>query len=191
MDNQYFTASGVLVINALFGLYILAVLLRFLLQWAGADFYNPLCQFLVKVTNPPLKPLRRIIPGWGGIDLASVLLLVALQMLEVFLVNTTLGRAAAPGGLFVGALAELINLTLNVYIVMILIQVILSWLAPGNYNPMTALLHQLTEPVLAPARRVMPAISGIDLSPIVVLLFFQLLKLLIVAPLADFGRSLS
>ncbi len=191
MDNQYFTASGVLVINALFGLYILAVLLRFLLQWAGADFYNPLSQFLVKVTNPPLKPLRRIIPGWGGIDLASVLLLVALQMLEVFLVNTTLGRAAAPGGLFVGALAELINLTLNVYVVMILIQVILSWLAPGNYNPMTALLHQLTEPVLAPARRVMPAISGIDLSPIVVLLFFQLLKLLIVAPLADFGRSLS
>lgn len=190
MDNAYYSASAIFLIQTVFGLYILAVLLRLMLQWLRADFYNPASQFIVKITNPPLKPLRRIIPGWGGIDLASVLLLIALQMLELFLVNMAVGRAVGGGGLFVMAVAELLGLVINVFIGAILIQVVLSWIAPGNYNPLIGLVHRIADPVLAPARRIIPPISGIDLSPILSLVVLQLMKFLLVAPLGDFGQRL-
>lgn len=190
MDNQYFAASSVFLIQTLFGLYILVVMLRLILQWARADFYNPVSQFIVKITNPPLKPLRRIIPGWGGIDLASVLLLIALQMLELFLVNLAVGRGVGVSGLFVQSIAELLGLLINVFIGAILIQVILSWVAPGSYNPIIGLVHRIAEPLLAPARRILPPMSGIDFSPLVVLIVLQLLKILLVAPIANFGYHL-
>jgi YggT family protein len=190
MDNQYFAASTIFLIQTLFGLYILVVMLRLMLQWARADFYNPVSQFIVKVTNPPLKPLRRIIPGWGGIDFASVLLLLALQMLELFLVNLAVGRAFGIGGLFIESIAELLELLINVFIGAILIQVILSWVAPGSYNPLIGLVHRIAEPLLAPARRILPPLSGIDFSPLVALIVLQLLKILLVKPIADFGFHL-
>lgn len=191
MENPYFAASAVFVIQTVFGLYILAVMLRLLLQWVRADFYNPVSQFLVKVTNPPLRPLRRVIPGWGGIDLASVLLLFVLELIEQFLINTALGVAQPVAGLALSAVVALLALLLNIYLFGIIIQAILSWVAPTSYNPAVGLLHSLTEPLLAPARRFIPPISGIDLSPIAVLLLLQLTKMLILAPLADVARHLS
>ena len=190
MDNQYFAASAVFLIQTVFGLYILAVLLRLLLQWVRADFYNPVSQFLVKLTNPPLRPLRRIIPGWGGIDFASVLLLLILQMLEMFLVNTALGRAQPVPGLAVGAVIALLDLLVTIYVFSIIIQAILSWIAPATYNPVVSLIHSITEPLLAPARRLIPPISGIDLSPLAVLVLLQLTRMLIIAPLADLSLHL-
>lgn len=191
MENQYLAASAVFLINTVFGLYLFAVMLRLLLQWARADFYNPISQFLVKVTNPPLRPLRRIIPGWGGIDFASIFLLIVLQMLEIFLANMVLGRAMPLSGLFVTSVAELLNLLLNIFLIAILVQVVISWVSPNTYNPATVLLHRLTEPVLAPARRIIPPISGIDLSPLVVLVVFQLIKFLLIAPLVDMGHRMA
>lgn len=191
MENQYLAASAVFLINTVFGLYLFAVMLRLLLQWARADFYNPISQFLVKVTNPPLRPLRRIIPGWGGIDFASIFLLIVLQMLEIFLANMVLGRAMPLSGLFVTSVAELLNLLLNIFLIAILVQVVISWVSPNTYNPATVLLHRLTEPVLAPARRIIPPISGIDLSPLVVLVVFQLIKFLLIAPLVDIGHRMA
>jgi len=190
MENQYFAASAVFLIQTVFGLYILAVLLRLILQWVRADFYNPVSQFLVKITNPPLKPLRRIIPGWGGVDIASVLLLIALQMAELALIDLALGSRMSPSNLFVSALAELLSLGINVVIGAILIQVILSWIAPGSYNPLIGLVHRIADPALAPARRIIPPISGIDLSPLVALVVLQLLKILLVAPLVNFAHHL-
>ena len=190
MDNQYFAASAIFLIQTVFGLYLLAVMLRLLLQWVHADFYNPVSQFIVKITNPPLRPLRRVIPGWGGIDLASVLLLIVLQMVELFLVNTTLGRAFGVSGLFLASIAELLELLINIFIGAILIQVILSWVAPGNYNPLIGLVHRIAEPTLAPARRIIPTFSGIDLSPLAALVVLQLLKFLLVSPIANFARQL-
>ena len=190
MENEYFAASAVFLIQTVFGLYILAIMLRLLLQWVRADFYNPVSQFIVKITNPPLRPLRRIIPGWGGFDLASILLLIVLQMAELFLVNMAVGHAIGGGALFVVAIAELLNMLINAFIGAILIQVILSWVSPGSYNPLIGLVHRITEPVLAPARRFIPPISGIDLSPLLVLVVFQLLKFLLVAPLTHFGNLL-
>ncbi len=190
MENQYFAASALFLINTVFGLYLFAVMLRLILQWVRADFYNPISQFLVKITNPPLRPLRRIIPGWGGVDLASIVLLIALQMLELFLANMALGRAMPIGGLFVTAIGELLNLVLNIFVIGILIQVVLSWVAPATHNPATALLQRITEPVLAPARRIIPPISGIDLSPLLALVVLQLMKMLVIAPLVNFGHHL-
>jgi len=191
MENQYLAASAVFLINTVFGLYLFAVMLRLLLQWARADFYNPISQFLVKVTNPPLRPLRRIIPGWGGIDFASIFLLIVLQMLEIFLANMVLGRTMPVSGLFITSVAELLNLLLNIFLIAILVQVVMSWVSPNTYNPATVLLHRLTEPVLAPARRIIPPISGIDLSPLVVLVVFQLIKFLLIAPLVDIGHRMA
>jgi len=190
MENQYFAASAIFLIQTVFGLYILAVMLRLMLQWVRADFYNPVSQFIVKITNPPLKILRRVIPGWGGIDLASVLLLIALQMAELFLIYMALGQTAGVSGLFVVAISELLSLVINVFIGAILIQVILSWVAPGSYNPLIGLVHHIAEPLLAPARRIIPPFSGIDLSPLVALVVLQLLKILLVAPIANIGHHL-
>ncbi len=190
MGNQYIAAAAVFLIDTFFNLYILAVLLRFLMQWVRADFYNPISQFLIKVTNPVLRPLRRIIPGLGGVDLASVVVLIALEMIDLFLTGMALGHGFSVQGLFVTAIAELLSTLLTLYFITILIEVVLSWLGPGTYNPFVMLVHQLNEPLLAPARRMLPSMGGIDFSPFVIVLALQLFKILLVAPLSDIGRSL-
>ena len=110
-------------------------MIRFLLALVRADFYNPVSQFLVKVTNPPLVPLRRVIPSVVGIDMASVVLMLALQMLELFVIGLISGLSFHPGGLVVLAFAELLSLLFQIYFFTILIQVVLSWVSPGGYNP--------------------------------------------------------
>jgi YggT family protein len=192
MDNQYLQTAAAFLIDTVFGLYVLLVLLRFLLQLARADFYNPICQFLVKATNPPLRPLRRIIPGLWKVDLASIVLLLVLQMAAIWLIHLTAGRAISLEGLFILAVVDLLGLTLNIFLVTILAQVILSWVGPGSrHNPLFSILYSLNEPVLGPARRILPATAGIDFSPLLVLVVIQLLKILVIGPLADMGRSVA
>ena len=192
MGGGYFTQAAVFLIEIIFGLYILAVLLRFLLARVRADFYNPLSQFIVKVTNPAIKPLRRFIPGYMGVDWPSIVLLFAVQLVEIILIAlVTSGRIPAPMGLFVLTFAYLLKNVIYVYIFIILIQVIISWVNPGAYNPITVILHQLSEPVLKPARRLIPAAGGFDFSPLVVLIGLQLMIILLVSPLMDLGRGLS
>ena len=170
--------ATVFLIQTLFGFYILAVMLRFLLQCVRADFYNPLVQFLVRITNPPLLPLRRIVPGYRGLDLASVILAFVLQGIEVLLVTLLLGRPAGVGGLLLLTVAELLKLLINIYLWGVVIQAVLSWINPDPYHPAARVLAQLTAPVLRPARRILPPISGVDLSPmlvVVALIFISLL----------------
>lgn len=191
MSGNYFGNAAVFLIQAVFGLYILAVLLRLLLQWARADFYNPVSQFLVKITNPALVPLRRIIPGVGGVDIASIVLLIILQAVELVLIALVLGQSLHVGGLLVLALAKLLGLAVKVFFFSILIQVILSWVRPNDYHPLSELLYSLNEPLLGPARRILPPMSGFDLSPILVMVGLQLVLMLVVAPLTDMGLALS
>lgn len=190
MGNTYTTNAAVFLIDTLFSFFLIAVMLRLLFQIIRADFYNPISQFLVKVTNPGIKPLRRIIPGIGGIDLASVVLLLLLQMLASFLIGWMVGANISIAALLVYSIADLISLLLNIYLIAIFIQVILSWVAAGTYNPVISLLYSLNEPILSRARRILPPISGLDLSPIIVILAIQLIKILVVAPIADMGRML-
>ena len=168
----------VFLIQTLFGFYILAVMLRFLLQWVRADFYNPLVQFLVRITNPPLLPLRRIVPGYRGLDLAAVVLALVLQLIEVTLLNALSIQPVGVGGLLMLAILELIKLLINIYLWGVIIQAVLSWFNPDPYHPAARVLAQLTAPVLRPARRLLPPISGVDLSPmlvVVALIFISLL----------------
>lgn len=188
----YFTEAGVFLIQFIFGLYILAVLLRFLLQLVRADFYNPISQFLVTLTNPPLRPLRRLIPGLWGIDLASVLLLLmltGLQWLLIYLLNY--GTTPALLGLAVYSLADLLKLTLYVFYGALLIRIIVSWINPhAQHNPALNLVARLTDPLMRPARRLLPATGGVDFSPILVFLALGLAQILILQPLLMLGQGL-
>ena len=190
MDNPYATDATVFLIRTVFGLFLMLVMLRLLLQMVRADFYNPISQFIVKATSWSIKPLRRIIPGLGGIDLASVVLLMAVQMLSIFLISLTRGMTVPIAGIAVLAVAELINLVFTIYLITLIAQAVLSWIGPGTYNPLTSLLYTLNEPVLRPIRRLIPVISGIDLSPLVALIAIQLLKILLVGPIFDIAASI-
>ena len=183
MSSGYLTNPVAFLVDALIGLYILALMLRFLLAWVRADFYNPVSQFLVRVTNPVLVPLRRVLPSAGGIDSASLVLMLGLQMAALAIVASLRGASLPLASLLFLALAELLGLLLNVFLFAIFIQVILSWINPGTYNPVASLLHSLTEPVLRPCRRLLPPIGGMDLSPIIALLAIQVLKMLLLPPL--------
>ncbi len=186
----YFNHAGQFLIQIVFGSYILAVLLRFLLQWARADFYNPLVHVLVKLTNPPLLPLRRYIPGYRGLDMAAVVLMLLLQLLELLLIAWLFGQPVTVSGLLVRTLAELLDLLLTVLLWAVIIQAILSWFNPDVRQPVVRLLNQLTEPVLRPARRLLPPFSGLDLSPLLVIIVLQLGRILLLAPLQDIGLAL-
>ncbi len=190
MSGGYFGNAGVFLINTVFGLFILIVMLRFLLQLVRADFYNPVSQFLVKATSPVLVPLRRVIPGLFGIDFASVVLLLVLQVLQIVLAGLIKGYAFQPLGLVVMSIAELASLALNIFFFSILIQVIFSWVNPGTHNPITALLHGLNEPLLRPARRLIPPVSGFDFSPLVVGVALKLLEMTLIAWLINTGRGM-
>lgn len=186
MGANYLVNPLVFLVDTLFGLYILVVMLRFLLQLVRADFYNPVSQFLVKVTNPLLRPLRRLVPGWGGIDNASLLLMFGLQLLALALLLLLAGAPFSPlllPGLLMATLTKLVSLLLYIYVFAIFILVIISWVSPAGYNPIAALLYSLTEPLMRPARRLIPTIGGIDLSPMAVLIALYLLRMLIIPPL--------
>jgi len=188
----YFSNAGAFLIQTLFGLYILVVMLRFLLQWARADFYNPLSQFLVKITNLPLLPLRRIIPGFGGLDSAAIVLMFTLKYAELLLLSLLPGHSL-PNllGLGILALVELLALALNVFLFGIFIQAILSWIGNTGHNPVASLLYQLTAPILRPFRNLIPPVSGMDLSPMAAIIALYLAMLLIIAPLQDLARGLA
>jgi len=178
MDNFLVTAGSYLI-STIFGLYIIIVLLRFLLQAVRADFYNPLSQFIVKATAPVLNPLRRIIPGLFGIDIASILLAYCLQYIENILLFTVRGISVNPIFLLWHSIGSLLTLVLYIYFFAILVQVIISWVSPGTYNPATALIHHITEPVMRPARKLLPPFSGFDLSPILVFVALNILIMFI------------
>ena len=166
----------IFLIDTLFSLYIGALLLRFLLQIARADFYNPISQFLVKITNPPLVPLRRIIPSIRSIDTASLVLILGLIISKVVLISLLNSAPLQPIALILFAIVEFISLVLNLFFYSIILQAVLSWIQPSAYSPVQGILHGLNEPLLRPVRKVIPAIGGFDLSPIVVLLAIGVLQ---------------
>lgn len=190
MGGSYFANATVFLVDTLFGLYIGAVMLRLILQLVRADFYNPLCQAIVKITNPLVRPLRRYIPAVRRIDSASVLLMMGLQLLNTILLLLLIGHPIRPAGLVVLALAELIGKVIYLYTIGIFIGVIASWIAPASYNPVLAVVESVIAPLLRPVRRLLPALGGLDLSPLVVLLGLQLMLILVVAPLKDLGAAL-
>lgn len=179
MSSNYLTNPLEFLISTLFSLYILAVMLRFILGAVRADFYNPVSQFLVRITNPLLVPMRRVIPSFRQYDTSALLLMLLLQIISLVIVFLLRGISVPFITLLLAAIGELIVLAFNVFIFAIVIQVIISWINPGTYNPVNALLYSITRPVMGPIQRLIPPVSGLDLSPLVALIGLQILKMLV------------
>ncbi len=191
MGTAYFTNPVVFLITTLFGLYILALMLRFLFQWMDVDYYNPVSQFLVSITQPPLKLLRSVVPSIGRIDTASIVLMIALQMTAGLAVFFNGGAPISVAALFIWALTELITLLINVFLFAIIIRALISWINPDSYNPAVSLLYTLTEPLLRLSRKIIPPLSGIDLSPLLIIIGLQMLKMIVLPPLQQMIMLLS
>lgn len=177
--------AAVYVLQTLGSLYLLIVLLRFALQLVRANFYNPLCQFAVKATQPLLKPLRRVIPSLFGLDMSSLVLAILVQLalmaLTLLLTYGTMGNFLQ---LLVWALIGVTALFLKIFFFALIISVILSWVAPGSHNPGAELVNQICEPALAPFRKILPNLGGLDISPILAFMVLKLLDMLVINNLA-------
>ncbi|PPD49528.1 MAG: hypothetical protein CTY13_03250 [Methylobacter sp.] len=191
MGSSYMTDPVIFIIDTVISLYILAVMLRFLLQWSRADFYNPISQFLVKVTHPPLKLLRRFIPAIGKIDTSSLVLMLAIQMLADFSIFLLKGVSIGIGALAILSLTQLISLLINVFIYAVFARAILSWINPGSFHAASSILVSLTEPLLNTCRKIIPDLGGIDLSPLAVLMLLQLAKMVLLPPLHQLASLIS
>lgn len=190
MGGQYIGNAATFVVETVLGIYILIVMLRFLLQLVHADFYNPLSQMLVKATQPALKHLRRLIPGYGGIDLSALVLALCVQFLEQWLKFLILGLDANVVGLLMLSAVLLLQLVIYIFMFSIFVLVLLSWIQPKSYNPIFGLLNSLSAPVMRPARRLVPPLGGLDLSPIVVFLVLGVVLRAVIAPLEHMALSL-
>ena len=187
--ESYLSDAALFLVDTILGIYILLVLLRFLLQLVRADFYNPISQFIVRATNPPLVRLRRFIPGFWGVDLAALLLLIAMEVLRISLTAMLLGHSPRWTGIMFLSLGELAKLAVYTVIFSIFIRALLSWFSNGLQHPITRLLGSFTDPMLRPVQRILPATGGIDLSPLVVFIAMMLVLKLFVQPILDIGRS--
>lgn len=177
--------AAVYLVQSLGSLYLLIVLLRFILQLVRADFYNPLSQFIVRATHPILKPMRRIIPSFAGLDLASLLLALLVQFVLMMLVLMLMGVGfAEPLLVLVWSVIAVTALLLKIFFFALIISVILSWVAQGTHNPAALLVNQICEPLLMPIRRFLPSLGGLDLSPIVAFLILNLIDMLVIRNLA-------
>lgn len=181
--QEYLTRPLEFVLETVFFLYILAVMLRFLLQWVRADFFNEFSQALVRVTQPALRPLRRVIPGVAGVDVSSLVLAVLLQAVLLVLLALINGRIPDPVAIMVATPIQLVQLVFWIYIGAILIQVVLSWVNPYQHHPLQTVLYSLTEPIMRPIRQVLPPIGGLDLSPMAAILLLYVLMMLVMPPL--------
>ena len=180
-----FGSSAALIVNALGGLYLLAVLLRFLLQIAKADFYNPVSQAVVRPTHPMVRVFRNFIPGYRGIDFSSLILAIVIEGIAVcVLIFLYGGRIPGPGFVVTWAFVGVLYFIINIYYYAIIGSIIMSFvmLFSGNMNPhpILRLIWQLTEPVMGPVRKVVPPMGGLDFSPIFIFIIIGLIQNLLI-----------
>jgi YggT family protein len=168
--------------NTLFSIYISLIMIRFLLALLRADFYNPISQAIVRLTNPPLVFLRRVIPPVGKFDSAAIVLMLVLQYFELWLRTLIMGHAAPFLALIIVAALELIRLNIWIFIIALIAQALLSWLNPGMYhlqNPMASILNTLTAPILRPIRQLLPRTGMIDFSPMLAIVLLYILLIIV------------
>ncbi|EIJ35347.1 YggT family protein [Thiothrix nivea] len=170
---------GVFLVETLFSLYIGAVLIRFLLAWSRANFYNPLSQFLVKITNPVLVPLRRMIPAMGKLDTAAIVLALGLMIIKAFLLVGMQGSSVGVPVVLAYSIVELLRMVIHIYIFALIIQAVLSWVGNSYGNPLADILNSLTDPILRPIRNIVPTIGMVDLSPMVAILLLYVVLIVL------------
>ena len=172
-------SATVFLISTLFNLYLMVVILRLWLQMVRADFYNPLSQFVVKATHPLVGPMRKVIPSIGRLDTATLLLAIIVAAAKFITLSLLFGTGAFnPLAILILSVMDVIKETLSLMFWVLLLRAVLSWVSQGQ-SPIDNVLHQLTEPMLAPIRRIIPPIGGLDLSVLVAIIALQFLQILI------------
>jgi len=174
-------SSAALIFSTLTGIYLLAVLLRFLLQVAKADFYNPVSQSVIKITDPMVRILRTFIPGYRGIDFSSLVLAFAVQATAIcVLIILYGGSIPGVGYIITWAFVGVVLFIINIYYYAILASIIMSFVmmfsGSTSPHPLLLLVWQLTEPIMAPVRKIIPSMGGLDFSPIFIFIAIQIIQ---------------
>lgn len=182
-------AALLFLITTVFDLYLFLLVIRVVLAWSGANYFNPVVQFIVKFTDVIVKPVRRFIPNVRGIEISTILLIFIIEVIKFSLIASLSFGFPNLLGLFVLAFADALKLTLEVFFYAILLQAIISWVQPGA--PINQVLHQFTAPIMRPFQRIVPPVSGVDISPIPAMIVLQLLIIVVVKPLMGIGLSIA
>jgi YggT family protein len=178
--------AGVFLVTTVFDLYIFVLMLRLVLVALRVDYFNPVSQTIIKLTQPLIGPLRRSIPNYKNIELASVVVLLVLEALKFLLVGIIIAGLPNPVGLFVLAIADSLKSLVNIFFYAIIVQAIMSWVSSGH-SPITSVIHKITAPIMRPFQRLIPPIGGMDISPIPAIISLQLVTILLITPLLAEG----
>lgn len=183
--------AGLYLVNAVFDLYTMLLMVRFVLCLARVDYFNPVTQFIVKLTQGFILPIRRLIPTYANIEFSTLLVLFILDSIRFYLVSKIgFGGARNPLGIIILSMADMLRLFFNVFFWAIILNAILSWIQQ-SYSPVGRLLTQITMPIMRPIHRVIPPIGGIDISPIPALILLHLMIMVIADPLFQLGAGLT
>jgi YggT family protein len=167
------------LLHTLITLYLGCLLLRLLLQWCRADFYNPISQFVIKATHPLVGPVRRVIPAIGRVDTATLLLLIGLEVVAIALLCLINYGALPLPSIALWAPIGIASLLVHFYFLLLIVMIVLSWVAPFSRHPAALLVWQLCEPVMAPLRKVIPPLGGLDISPIFLFIGINVLTIVL------------
>ncbi|MFC3285561.1 YggT family protein [Litchfieldella rifensis] len=177
-------SAGLLLVNTLINIYLFLLMLRFLLQASRADYYNPISQSIVKITQPVVGPFQGFLRPVGSFDLATLAAGSLLKLVSIIAILQIAGFGMPSiGGAAIGTVAALANAILKIYFFALIAMIILSWVAPQASHPGALLIMQLVEPIMAPVRKVIPPLGMIDLSPIVVFIAISLVDGIVVGSL--------
>jgi YggT family protein len=171
---NYFANASSFLVEALVGLALYAVLLRFWMQWVRADFRNQIGHFLITTTNPVVVPLRKVLPSIGLIDTATVVLALVIAVVKTVLLATILGGMPSILNLLLFSVVEILRCSLYLFFAAIIVSIIASWINPYSTHPLVTVARSIAEPLMAPFRRLIPPIAGLDISPIFVFLVLNL-----------------
>ena len=167
------------VIQAFATLFLLILLLRFWMPWFRADFRNPIAQGILRLTSPLVIPIRRVVPPIGRLDTATVIIAFVIQYLTIWIILALKSLAKGITPIALTSIIDLGMLSLRLFIVAIIIRIVLAWVAPHTYNPATAIIGTIAEPLLRPFRRFVPPLGGIDISPIFALILFSAIYIML------------
>ena len=168
---------GVYLVETLFGFFVLLLLARFHFQWLRVPFRNPIGEFVLATTSWLVVPVRRVVPGLAGLDLATLILAWLLQALGLWAQAAVVGAEPGAGTIAAVALVDLLRYSLYILVFAVIVQAVLSWVNP--YTPVAPAFDTLTRPFLRPLRRFIPPMGGVDLTPLILLLVLYVLLIVV------------
>lgn len=182
-------AALLFLVSTIFDLYLFVLVIRLILAWVESDYYNPVTQFIVKLTSFIVKPLRRYLPNYRNLELATVFLIIVIEIIKFLFISFLSFGFPNLLGLLIISIVDAVKLVIETFFYAILFQAILSWLQPGS--SISRDLDRFTSPILHPLQRVIPPVGGFDVSPIPALIILQLLIMVLIKPLMAFGLGVA